>query len=210
MRTGQVIGATNRLGRIRQADRPGQLRRSLRHALSQPGHRREHGHAPRPHRPPAISRRSRPADPRADLICRRGRLRAPLPDLRSSDPPDGSLVLKRWKARSSAWGWTATCPERSATRFGPHKRTSRRRATRKPMCPRIASDQASLTMPTVRFRKNRSSPSIASTAASPYTIDISPLADCTADASSESGTMPSRSAILSVIYDSSAPVSSSA
>ena len=52
MKTGQVIGATNRLGEYAK-DRPVTFRRSLRHALSQPRHQSRDDHDQRPDRPAA-------------------------------------------------------------------------------------------------------------------------------------------------------------
>ncbi len=52
MKTGQVIGATNRLGEY-AANRPVHFRRNLRHAVSQPRHRPGHDDHQRPDRPAA-------------------------------------------------------------------------------------------------------------------------------------------------------------
>jgi hypothetical protein len=54
-----VIGSTDRLGG-EAASRPVLLRRSPRHAVSQPGHRREQGDRSRSHRAPAVPGRQRP------------------------------------------------------------------------------------------------------------------------------------------------------
>ncbi len=55
--------------RVTPMDRPVHVRRSLRHALSQPGHRREHRDDPRPLRPPAISGRPCGADARIGVTA---------------------------------------------------------------------------------------------------------------------------------------------
>ncbi len=53
MRTGQVIGSTNRLGEHAK-DRPVHFQEVLRHALQVPGHRRGPHHARGPRRPAAV------------------------------------------------------------------------------------------------------------------------------------------------------------
>ena len=68
MRTGQVVGATDRLGEFPGAT--GHLSRSLRHALPQPRARCPLGPRVRPARPPTVSCRfGRRTDPGAGLAC---------------------------------------------------------------------------------------------------------------------------------------------
>ena len=71
MKTGQVIGTTNRLGEYAK-DRPVDVRRDLRHALPQPRHQLRNDDHHRPHRPPAAPGR-RQGDGRTGLRVRAAR-----------------------------------------------------------------------------------------------------------------------------------------